>query len=194
MFPFRTKKSEQPTFMTPEFKQYLELHGLLVDIQLGQSLIQQRLDRMNEQIAELQRNETHHTRVIEPLPRISRYRYDGLADDEFEAQERRYSAQDFQELMDIPVTQEEIAQGIADARAKFEAYKARQSLTTITSPASGGYPWQKDCSLKEARRLLALQYPEYCTPAIGIDPLELLKKDWMADAKANPLKEEGTCS
>ncbi len=89
----------------------------------------------------------------------------------------------------------EVQRGIAQARADFEAFKARQSITNRTSrPPSVDYPWKQDSSLKEARRLLALQYPEYCTPAIGIDPLELLKKDWMADAKANPLKEEGTCS
>ncbi len=92
MFPFRSKKPDLPPFMTPEFKQYLELHGLLVDIKLGQSLIQLRLDRMSEQIADLQRPETPaNPRSI----RLFSLQLGAcLEDDDFEADERRYAAQD----------------------------------------------------------------------------------------------------
>ncbi len=189
MFPFRSKKPDLPPFMTPEFKQYLELHGLLVDIKLGQSLMQLRLDRMSEQIADLQRPETPaNPRSI----RLFSLQLGAcLEDDDFEADERRYAAQDVQEFMNLP----EVQRGIAQARADFEAFKAHQSITNRTSrPPSVDYPWKHDSSLKEARRLLQLQHPEYTSPAIGSDPLELLKKDWMTDAQANRPESEGACS
>lgn len=185
MFPFRSKKPDLPPFMTPEFKQFLELHGLLVDIKLGQSLMQQRLDRMSEEIVNLQRNETSAVNLDNELGHaISASLYPGLEADEFEAAELRYVTQDFQELMNSP----EVQIGMAQVRSDFEAFKARQSFTTRTSRC---HEWRRDSSLKEARRLLQLQHPDYTSQATGIDPLELLKQDWISDSEANCPKSEG---
>lgn len=190
MFPFRSKKPDLPPFMTPEFKQYLELHGLLVDIKLGQSLMQLRLDRMSDQIAALQNNQTDDDWIDDPVLNLHRY-IDPLPDDDFEAVEQRYAAQDVQEFMNLP----EVKQGMADFMAEFGANMVRPAAPTrLSSITSRAQSWRQKPSIKEARRLLQLQHPEYASPAFGIDPLELLKKDWVGDSEANRPKEEGACS
>lgn len=136
MFPFKKRQPSPESLLPPEYRHYLELRELLVEIKFSQSLVDQRLDRIRTEIADLREvlrspiAENDFFDLVIPEPFDSR---------PFEDLERAWAEQDRPGRADrlrklfpdwtnaeILAFEAEIEAGVAASLQMYEAWKSRQ--------------------------------------------------------------------